>query len=172
MSDDLNQVVDNMKQSSSWLRILFMIVFCIALYVAGIVVVFVMIAQALFTLLSGSDNRNLRRLGASLSEYVHDVLQFITYNSETRPFPFSPFPQVPEQDEDDAGFDRDDDDDDNGQDDTPAASSGRKPASPKPAARKRPARKTAARKKTVAKKAGDSAGRNGNGSDQGKNDSA
>ena len=92
MSDEMNDVVENVKQGSTWLRIVLMIGFYVVLYVVGVVVVFVTLAQALFTIFTGSDNSNLRQLGASLSEYVSQILLFVTYNSETRPFPFTPFP--------------------------------------------------------------------------------
>jgi hypothetical protein len=92
MSDELNDVVDNVKQGSTWFRILLMVGFYVVLYVVGVVVVFVTLAQALFSIFTGSDNTNLRQLGASLSDYVSQILLYVTYNSDTRPFPFSPFP--------------------------------------------------------------------------------
>jgi len=89
MSDD---IVDNLKEPSHWLRILFMLGFSVALYVVGMVVLVLTLAQVLFSLLSGKDNPNLRSLGSSLSRYIFEILMFLTYNSEVRPFPFTPFP--------------------------------------------------------------------------------
>jgi hypothetical protein len=89
MSDE---IVENLKKTSAWLRVLFMAVFVIALYVAGVVLLVLMLAQIVFSLVTGADNTNLRRLGASLSEYVAQILAFLTYNSEERPFPFAQFP--------------------------------------------------------------------------------
>jgi hypothetical protein len=95
MSDDF---VENLKEPSHWLRILFMLGFSVVLYVAGMVVLLVTLAQALFSLLTGKDNLNLRSLGSSLSRYIFEILMFLTYNSETRPFPFMPFPTTPAPD--------------------------------------------------------------------------
>lgn len=89
MSDDM---MENVTKPQHWLRIFYTLLFMIALYVTAIVLLVVVIAQALFSLFSGSDNPNLRRLGASLSEYVSQLLAYATYNSDHRPFPFSPFP--------------------------------------------------------------------------------
>lgn len=89
MSDEF---VENLKQPSAWLRILFMAGFVIALYVAGVVLMVLMLAQILFSLITGSDNINLRRLGAAINLYVAQILDFLTYNSELKPFPFAPFP--------------------------------------------------------------------------------
>jgi len=89
MSDD---IVANLKKPTQWFRIAFMIALSIALYLAGMVLTLLIIAQALFGLLTGTDNRNLRELGAGLTHYVRQVLDFLTYNSEFNPFPFAPFP--------------------------------------------------------------------------------
>jgi hypothetical protein len=92
MSDDF---VENLKEPSHWLRILFMLGFSVVLYVAGMVVLVLTLAQVLFSLLTGKDNLNLRSLGSSLSSYLFEILMFLTYNSDARPFPFMPFPSTP-----------------------------------------------------------------------------
>lgn len=89
MSDEM---VNNLKRPSAWLRALFMIGFVIALYVVGVILLALILAQLVFSLLTGADNINLRRLGESLSIYVSQILAFLTYNSEIKPFPFLPFP--------------------------------------------------------------------------------
>ncbi|MBU2097610.1 MAG: DUF4389 domain-containing protein [Gammaproteobacteria bacterium] len=92
MSDDM---VSNLKKPSAWFRVLFMAGFVIALYVTGIILLVLMLAQVIFSLLTGEDNINLRRLGAGLSSYVNQILSYLTYNSEQKPFPFLPFPLAP-----------------------------------------------------------------------------
>ncbi|MDP2126937.1 MAG: DUF4389 domain-containing protein [Pseudohongiella sp.] len=95
MSDE---IVNNLKKPSAWFRVLFMAGFVIALYVAGVILLVVMLAQIIFSLLTGEDNINLRRLGANLASYVTQILAFLTYNSEQKPFPFLPFPLEPSPD--------------------------------------------------------------------------
>lgn len=89
MSDDF---VENLKKPSAWVRILFMAGFVVALYVSGVILMVLMLAQILFSLLTGDDNLNLRRLGGSLLSYVAQILAFLTYNTQQKPFPFLPFP--------------------------------------------------------------------------------
>jgi hypothetical protein len=91
MSDDF---VENLKKPSAWLRILFMAGFVVALYVSGVILMVLMLAQILFSLLTGDDNPNLRRLGGSLAAYVAQILAFLTYNTHQKPFPFLPFPST------------------------------------------------------------------------------
>ncbi|MDP2286388.1 MAG: DUF4389 domain-containing protein [Pseudohongiella sp.] len=88
------EFVEHLKNPSAWLRILFMAGFVIALYVSGMILIVLMLGQIAFSLFTGSDNPNLRRLGASLSAYVAEILAFLTYNTEQKPFPFMPFPVV------------------------------------------------------------------------------
>ncbi len=89
MSDD---IVENLKQPSQWLRIVYMIVLAIALEVTSIILTLVVIGQALITLVTGNNNENLRGLAKDLAVYVNQIILFLTYNSEQRPFPFAPFP--------------------------------------------------------------------------------
>jgi len=89
MSDD---IVANLKQPSQWFRVAFMVVFAVVLYVVALVLTLLTVAQILFSLLTGSDNENLRALGKDLSTYVHQVLAFLTYNSDNKPFPFAAYP--------------------------------------------------------------------------------
>ena len=89
MSDD---IVENLTRPEQWLRVLFMAVLVVALYVVGLMLTLVTVGQVLFSLVTGSDNQNLRTLGGSLTLYVKQILDFLTYNSELKPFPFSPYP--------------------------------------------------------------------------------
>lgn len=89
MSDD---IVENLTRPEQWLRVLFMAALVVALYVVGLMLTLVTVGQVLFSLVTGSDNHNLRVLGKSLILYVKQILDFLTYNSEVKPFPFSPFP--------------------------------------------------------------------------------
>jgi len=99
-SDDISE---NIRQRSQWVRIFFMLAFTVALYVTAVVLLVLVIAQALFALLSGRDNLNLRRLGANLTAYVSEILAFLTYNSEHRPFPIGPFPWLDDDDMEGSG---------------------------------------------------------------------
>ncbi len=89
MDDDLRQ---NMTASETWLRGLFMLLFVFLLVVARVVTGAVVVIQFLFTVFTGQCNDNLREFGASLAMYVYQALLFVTYNSESKPFPFAPWP--------------------------------------------------------------------------------
>jgi hypothetical protein len=75
-----------------WVRGMFMILFAIAYSIAELVVVMVVVVQFLVVLFAGRTNEDLQTFGNNLSIYVYQILQFETFNTETRPFPFSPWP--------------------------------------------------------------------------------
>ena len=98
MSIKLDDIVDNLSEANSWIRILLMVVFAAMLYIIlAPVILVMMISQGLFSLITGDNNSNLRMLGGSLNKYAFQILQFISYNSEDRPFPFSGFPDAEDQ---------------------------------------------------------------------------
>ncbi|WP_339898594.1 DUF4389 domain-containing protein [uncultured Gilvimarinus sp.] len=90
---DNEKLKSNITSSDHWIRLLFMILFALVLYVAGIVVGVLVLVQFLFALITGSDNTNLRQLGDSLTQYIAQTLRFLTYNSNDKPFPFADWPE-------------------------------------------------------------------------------
>jgi len=95
MSDELNEIVDNIAQPSVWIRILLMTVFAIASYFILLPLILVLsIAQALFILITGKVNANLRYFSATLELYFSQLFKFMTYLSEVRPYPFADLPEV------------------------------------------------------------------------------
>lgn len=88
------QLTSNLLSSKHWLRLVFMVLFALALQLASLVMWAVVVLQFLFSLITGQDNANLRRLGKSLARYIHDVLVFVTYNGDDKPFPFADWPSA------------------------------------------------------------------------------
>jgi hypothetical protein len=86
------QLKSNLTSSKHWLRLVFMLIFAAVLHIASIVMWVLVAAQFLFSLITGEDNQHLRRFGHSLSTYIYDVLKFLCYSSEEKPFPFADWP--------------------------------------------------------------------------------
>ncbi|NOX49209.1 MAG: DUF4389 domain-containing protein [Gammaproteobacteria bacterium] len=83
---------DRMTDRGIWIRALYAVFFAITYPLAKTIIMLVVIFQFIAALISGSVNEALLRLGANLSTYVYQVLQFLTFNDETLPFPFSDWP--------------------------------------------------------------------------------
>jgi hypothetical protein len=90
---DNEQLKSNLTSSKHWLRLVFMLLYAAVLQLASIVMWVVVAVQFLFSLITGEDNLPLRRFGHSLSTYIYDVLKFLCYSSEEKPFPFADWPE-------------------------------------------------------------------------------
>lgn len=89
---DNEQLKSNLTSSKHWLRLVFMLLFAAVLQLASLVMWVLVVVQFLFSLITGEDNQHLRRFGHSLSTYIYDVLKFLCYSSEEKPFPFADWP--------------------------------------------------------------------------------
>jgi len=82
-------VKQNLQDTNQWIRILYMVLFWIVLYFSMMVTGVLIFIQVLFALVTGSDNKNLRKFSADLAKYINQVILFLTYNDERKPFPFA-----------------------------------------------------------------------------------
>ncbi|CAA9892611.1 conserved hypothetical protein [Candidatus Methylobacter favarea] len=83
------QINYNLTQASTWRRIFFMLVFAAIGGMVKMILWAVILLQVASTLLTGKANSNILNFGRSLSVYTYHILLFLTYNTETLPFPFS-----------------------------------------------------------------------------------
>lgn len=88
------ELKENLRKRQTWLRGLYMVLFILAFHVAEFVLGAVVLLQFLFTLFTGNTNLRLLQFGQNLSEYVYQILRFLTFNTEDMPFPFSDWPQA------------------------------------------------------------------------------
>jgi hypothetical protein len=79
---------EHLKARSTWLRLLFMIVIVVCHELARLVGFVVIILQFLHVLFTGQANPRLKDFGLSLAQYVYQVVEYLTFNTEVRPFPF------------------------------------------------------------------------------------
>ena len=85
-------IKENVKNTEVWLRGLFIVIFGAILYFAFILVWLLVVFQFFSKLLTGNVNLQLAGFGAGLVRYISQVLGYITFQSDERPFPFSPWP--------------------------------------------------------------------------------
>ena len=129
MSDEKN-VEECLKNKSVWIRLLYMILFTILYSIAEVVIFAVAVYQFLSVLFTGNKDEKILNLGKSLSAYVYQVLQFLTFNTESKPYPMGDWPDAKllaaEMDKPKRA---------------PRKTTARKPAAKKPAAKRKPAAK-------------------------------
>ena len=84
----------NLVKSDIWMRVLYMILFAIAYSIAETAIIFLAIFQCIAVLIAGHVNEPLLRFGKNLGVFMFDILEFQTFNTELRPFPFSAWQQT------------------------------------------------------------------------------
>lgn len=78
----------NLKSRSTWLRLVFMIVFYVLISVAAMVATVVVALGFLWVLFTGDTNPQLKSTGQSLATYLSQIVRYLTFNTDDRPFPF------------------------------------------------------------------------------------
>jgi hypothetical protein len=74
-----------------------MLLFWIVLYLVMMVTGALILIQVLFALITGSDNENLRKFSADLTKYINQIILFLTYNENRKPFPFAAWGELEAQ---------------------------------------------------------------------------
>jgi len=71
-----------------WWRLLFMLILLVLYGVSRIVMTAVVILQFFWVLFTAEPNAPLLKLGQSLATYIYQIIRYLTFNGEERPFPF------------------------------------------------------------------------------------
>ncbi|HLU07669.1 MAG TPA: DUF4389 domain-containing protein [Woeseiaceae bacterium] len=79
---------EHIKSKTTWLRLLFMIIFVFLYGLSRFVVLAVVVLQFFWVLFTGETNEKLKTFGQSLATYTYQLIRYLTYNSDSRPFPF------------------------------------------------------------------------------------
>ena len=83
-------IKENVKNPDVWLRGLFIVIFGVILsFVFGLIWLLV-IFQFISKVLTGNVNRQLADFSVGLVCYAFQILSYITFQSEERPFPLQP----------------------------------------------------------------------------------
>ena len=72
------------------MRGLFMIIFFVAARFVAVLTTFIALFQFISTLITRKPNDNLKDFGKDLSVYAAEIIEFLTYSTDRKPWPFSP----------------------------------------------------------------------------------
>lgn len=85
-------IKENAKNVDVWTRGLFILIYGVIFYFLFALIWLVVIFQFIMKLITTELNEQLLDFSDSLNKYVSQILLYITFKSEERPFPFSPWP--------------------------------------------------------------------------------
>lgn len=77
-----------------WIRVLFAVFFFFIAFIVRMLIIITAVLQIASNFIWKTPNNNLTNFGNLISVYFYEVMQFITYSSDKKPFPFSPWPHV------------------------------------------------------------------------------
>ncbi len=86
------EIKTHLSNRATWLRALFMLLFVVIFNLAELVLGVAVLFQFVHALITGRSNARVGNLGESLGRYVYQILRYLTYNTEDRPFPFADWP--------------------------------------------------------------------------------
>ncbi|MCK5115518.1 MAG: DUF4389 domain-containing protein [Candidatus Aegiribacteria sp.] len=72
------------------MRALFMLLFFVVARFVSVLVTFIALYQFICTLITRKPNDNLKDFGKDLSVYAAEIIGFLTYSTDKKPWPFSP----------------------------------------------------------------------------------
>jgi len=85
---DSGKIEKNLKSRATWLRLLFMCIYGLLASLASLVAAVVVVLGFLMVLFTGEVNRELRDLGQGLASYLFQIVRYLTFNTDDKPFPF------------------------------------------------------------------------------------
>lgn len=88
------QLKQHLSAKETWKRGLFILIFAFLYSIAEVVLAAIVLFQFLATLFTGSPNERLLIFSETLTRYIYQILQFVTYTSDQRPYPLSPWPEA------------------------------------------------------------------------------
>ena len=90
MNPELKQ---RLTASDTWMRGLYIVMFTVIFSITEVLLAAVVVFQFLATVFTGETNARLRAFGLSLAAFIYQIVTFMTFNSDERPFPFGPWPE-------------------------------------------------------------------------------
>jgi hypothetical protein len=94
-TEETPTVGDHVRSKSTWLRLLYMLLFAAAWGLTRVVVGAVIVLQFLWLLFTGATNPRLTVFGQGLATYTYEILLYLTFNTDRRPWPFADWPHGP-----------------------------------------------------------------------------
>ena len=83
-----SKVEENLKSRTTWLRLLFMAIYGVIAWLAGMVGLVIVVLGFFWVLFTGEVNRELRQIGQAIASYIYEIVRYLTFNTDDKPFPF------------------------------------------------------------------------------------
>jgi hypothetical protein len=92
MENEMKEFNQNLQKNKLVMRALFMVFFIVVYSVSKFLVIGFALFQLITILMTEKPNIQVLRFTQGLSLYIYQITQFVTFNTEVKPFPFSVWP--------------------------------------------------------------------------------
>jgi hypothetical protein len=89
---DSDEWKDNFLKQGKWIRLFWMLAFSFVYYISMTVLWLIVFLQFLFVLITDKRSENISKVSIGFRNYMVQILDYLTYHSGDKPFPFSEFP--------------------------------------------------------------------------------
>jgi len=94
LPSDSDKLTNKLVNPKHWIRLLLMgLMYVILFSLVQFIVTITLLLQWVLVLFTGEPNSRLQRFTKGLNRYSYQILEFINFNSDTRPFPLSDWPE-------------------------------------------------------------------------------
>jgi len=90
-----NEMKSSLTAADTWTRGLFMLLFVVIYSVTEFVLGALVLFQFLHVLFTRETNERVLELTSDISVFIYQILQFLTFSSEVKPYPFADWPDGP-----------------------------------------------------------------------------
>lgn len=90
------------------MRIVYVILFCIIFSFMDLLLALIALLQSVIAVVSGEPNEAIKDFGARLGIYLKQIAEFVSFESDEMPFPFSDWPERSEVKDDTGHVERTD----------------------------------------------------------------
>jgi hypothetical protein len=91
-------IKESVTATDTWLRALYMVLFAIIYSLTEIILTAVVIFQFFIVLVTREPNDRLLDFGEDIGVFIFQIIQYLTFNTEEKPFPFGPWPYGSDED--------------------------------------------------------------------------
>ena len=93
MTDTTGQdLKTNVTRGATWLRGLFMLLFAVIIFITRFLLAAIVVFQFLHVLVTAKPMPRLVGFGESLGRFIYQIVRYLTFDTEDRPFPFADWP--------------------------------------------------------------------------------
>jgi len=85
-------IKENVKKTDTWIRGLFIIVYGVVFYFLYLIIWLFVVFQFITKVITGDLNKNLSDTSGWLTDYATQILAYITFQSDEKPWPIGPMP--------------------------------------------------------------------------------